>query len=157
MIPAVDIKKMDQFTRHLQIVSPELIAEPFLAYKKIISDSTMLKLLKSFELFSLEWPDLLISYANYFMREDELHITIESGTKIIFAFHSENDTPKNTENDLLIREFITLKTYIDAHKKSLQSGEIIYLDARIPGKIFECSEKQNCYNNLREVYGSAYN
>lgn len=113
---------------------------------------------KSFEAFSKEWPDLKITYANYFSAESELHLTIESGTKIIIAFQEELENPsKKAENSKsLFGQFVTLKTYIDSYKNKLQSGEIVYIDARIPGKIFQCSEKNNCYNNLGEVYGKAY-
>lgn len=155
LIPAVDTK-FDKIKNHLQIISKNLADEAFLAYKKTISDRMMMMIAKTFDLFAKTWPDLPISYANYFLSENELHLTIESGTKIIFAFQYEFENPSKDQPKALIQQFLTLKTYIDSYKKLLQSGEIIYLDVRIPGKIFVCAERNNCYHNLREVYGNAY-
>lgn len=52
----------------------------------------MMIISKIFELFEKEWPELKVAYANYFLLENELHVTLESNTRIILALHAEQDS-----------------------------------------------------------------
>lgn len=88
LIPIADISN-PEFKRHLQFISLDLQSELFFGYKKVVSDRTMLVITKIFELFEKEWTDLPIVQVNYFSIERELHLILESNTKIIFALQAE--------------------------------------------------------------------
>ena len=88
LVPIADLTNTE-FKRHLQIISPDLQSELFFGYKKVFSDRTMLVIFKIFELFEKEWTDLPVVQANYFSIERELHLILESNTKIIFALQAE--------------------------------------------------------------------
>lgn len=155
LVPISDIKDT-VFDRHIEVVAPDLRSEMFLGYKKILSDRTMFLISKTFEVFEHEWKDLTIARWRFFPLENELHLILESNTKIILAFHDENNTPSGHVPNILIDEFLTLKTYITNHRNRMTDGSIAYIDARIPGKLFICSDHAQCQQNLILVYGSIY-
>lgn len=116
----------------------------------------MVHVLRIFEIFTSEWQDITLARSRYFVRENELHIQLESGTKIIFALQDDvsqgvGDAPKNIREQL-----ITLRTYISANRARLMDKSISYIDARIPGKLFVCSDPVVCQKNLTLIYGEAY-
>ena len=154
-IPMADMKN-SQNLKHLQLISTNLQSELFLNYKKILSDKEMFVIRKIFEVFSVEWTDLQIARANYFLKERELHIVLESNTKIIFALNEDLQNWKNEISNDLLSQFITLKTYISSHREKLVEGNLYYLDARISGKIFACTDANICQKNLVNIYGNAY-
>ena len=155
LIPVSDLKDAT-FTRHLEIVDTSLRSEMFLWYKKVITDRNMYLVSKVFDVFQTEWNDLVIAKARYFVLENELHINLESNTKIILALQDENITAHTTDpSQLLLDELITLRTYIANNRNKLLEGSISYIDARIPGKLFVCSGDV-CRQNLIDVYGPVY-
>jgi len=111
LIPISDLKDAT-FERHLEIVDSSLRSEMFLGYKKIINDRNMFLISKTFDIFHSEWSDLVIAKAQYFILENELHINLESNTKIILTFQDEAINPTNEVSNLLLDELITLRTYI---------------------------------------------
>jgi hypothetical protein len=141
----------------IEVISENLRNELFLDYKQIIPDDKMLIITKIVSLFRSEWSGLVIGKIRYFEREDELHISLESGTKILLALQ----TP-NAENDYASRmihlkaELSTLKQYILNNQKNLTDGSITYIDARISQKLFLCKEKDICTTNLIHIYGNNY-
>jgi len=140
----------------LDITSNELIGDVFLAYKQVISEYNMVHILRIFEIFASEWQDLKLTRSRYFVQENEIHIHLESGTKIMLALQDDItqwawDAPKNIREQL-----ITLRTYITNNKVRLTDHSISYIDARIPGKLFVCSEAVVCQKNLVLIYGEAY-
>lgn len=155
LVPLTDIKDAN-FTRHMNIVSAEIKSELFPSYKKVITDRNMFVITKIFDLFEKEWADLKIANANYFSLENELHIILESNTKIIIALQGEeNQTGKDFSQNLL-GELVTLQTYISKNRGKLIDGSVSYLDIRIPGKIFICTDAGVCKGNLVSVYGKVY-
>lgn len=155
LVPLSDIKNPN-FTRHLQLISKDLQEELFFGYKKVISDRQIFTIGKIFELFEKQWTDLIIARANFFALENELHVTLESNTKIIFSLYNEENMTGTEVSENLLGQLVTLQTYIQNHRAKLIDGSVFYLDARIPGKIFACAEEYNCYKNLVSVYGKAY-
>lgn len=140
----------------LDITSSELIWDAFLAYKQVISEYNMVHILRIFEIFDSEWPDLKIIHAQYFVWENEIHIQLESGIRIILVLQYDItqetwDAPKNIREQLL-----TLRAYISKNHVRLTDGTISYIDARIPWKLFVCSDKVICQNNLILIYGEVY-
>lgn len=155
LIPISDVKN-ENFNSHLQLISRDLQTELFLGYKKILTDKEMWTISKIIETFRKEWSDLTIAKANYFLDENELHIILESNSKIIFAIHEDYNSDKFEFSDTLLSQFITLKTYIAENRQKFVEWTITYADARIAGKIFACHELHQCYRNLVAVYGDAY-
>lgn len=131
LVPISDLTNTE-FKRHLQFISTELQSELFFGYKKIISDRTALVINKIFELFEKEWTDLLIVQANYFAVERELHLILESNTKIIFALQAESGANSETFSNNLLGQLVTLQTYMSENRAKLSDGSLIYLDVRIP-------------------------
>lgn len=156
LVPIADLKE-NELGKHLEIISSDLKNEIFLSYKKILQDRTIFLISKIFEIFSSEWSDLEIARGRYFFAENELHVVLESNTKIILSLQEEDNQEKNTLSNNLIDELITLKTYIANNRDKILDGSITYIDARIPGKLFICANNQEqCNNNLILVYGNAY-
>ncbi|PID84062.1 hypothetical protein CSB09_02820 [Candidatus Gracilibacteria bacterium] len=154
LIPIADLKN-NEFQYHLEIISYKLQSSLFRDYKKIISDLNAFLLQRVFAIFENEWSDLKITGAKYFLKENEVHLILESNTKIIFTL--QDITGNNTDiKDQISREFLGLKEYIQNHKNTILEGNIVYIDARIPGKLFICSDAKICNNNLINVYGNAY-
>jgi hypothetical protein len=158
LVPIADMTTTE-FSRHLRLVSNELQNELFFGYKKVISDRSMFVITKIFELFEKEWPDFTVASANYFVMENELHIVLESNTKIIFALQGEVGATGNDFSKNLLEQLVTLQTYINSNntnRTGLLNGSTMYLDVRVPGKIFSCPDSVNCKQNLISVYGRVY-
>jgi hypothetical protein len=131
LVPVSDLKNAT-LDRHLEIVDDKLRSEIFLGYKKVITDRDMFLISKTFDIFASEWSDLVIAKAQYFVLENELHVNLESNTKIILTFQDEDLTPSNEVSQLLLNELVTLRTYIANNRNKLIDGSIYYIDARIP-------------------------
>lgn len=141
---------------HLNITSQNLVNDLFLNYKQWIEEYNMEIISKIFEVFTTEWADIKISRSGYFAWENELHMNLESGTKIIFSLQDDSNKQTGTIPKNIFDQLITLKTYILKNQVKLTNGSIEYIDARIPGKLFICSEKEQCKKNLILIYGDAY-
>lgn len=155
LIPLSDINN-PTFSRHVQIISKDLQTELFFGYKKVISDKQAFIIGKIFELFEKEWSDLVIARVNYFALENEAHITLESNAKIILSLANEELNTSSEISENLLKQLVTLRTYIANNRAKMMDGSVFYVDARIPGKIFACVEEYNCYQNLVSVYGKTY-
>lgn len=118
LVPLSDLKD-ENLQKHIKIISPELETELILNYKKVISTKIMFVIAKIFEVFENEWTDLRIAQANYFSVENELHITLESNTKIIFALQEETHSSTLAFSDNLLKQLVTLQTYIHTHRQKL--------------------------------------
>ncbi len=141
----------------LEVISETLKWEVFFEYKQIINDERMLVINKIIELFETEWIDMTIAKIRYFDRENELHITLKSGTTILLTLESEsNHYNYNARIESIKNQLLWLKTYIDTNKNSLLDNSIVYIDARIVKKIFLCKQVETCKNNLIEIYGETY-
>lgn len=60
-----------------------------MAYKQVISEYNMVHILRIFEIFASEWQDLKLTRSRYFVQENEIHIHLESGTKIMLALQDD--------------------------------------------------------------------
>lgn len=78
--------------------------------------------------------------------EQELHMVLESGTVILLSLDSS----------LLKNQFLTLRSFVNAHRDTFLTGDATYVDARIVGKIFTCWHRETCRANLKQLYGAAY-
>lgn len=74
----------------LEIISDTLSNEVFFDYKQVIDDTRMMLISRILEIFASEWSDISIAKIRYFANEDELHITLKSGTTILLTLQSIN-------------------------------------------------------------------
>lgn len=155
LIPANDMKET-KAKYHLELISAPLIGDVFLQYKQVINEENMHTITRIFDIFTTEWKDLWLSQSNYFVEENELHITLESKTKVIFALQDDTLEKAGEMNPNIINQLITFRTYLTDNREKLKNGSIFYIDARIPGKLFVCSDRWPCLDNLILVYGEAY-
>ena len=91
------------------------------------------------------FPELRIAKYSYFRLENELHIFLESGGRLIISLDGSEERQLKTVD------------YINKQEKNiLETGGFSYLDVRIPGKVFICREEAICIRNLSRIYGSYY-
>ncbi len=141
---------------HLNITSWNLIGDFFLNYKQGISEYNMWIISQLFDIFISEWPDLKLSHSEYFTGENELHIIPESGTKIIFSLQNDTEKQSGSVPKFILDQLVTFRTYYNNNKGKFLDWSLVYIDARIPGKLFVCSDKVICQQNLILIYGETY-
>jgi hypothetical protein len=141
---------------HINITSWDFIGDFFLNYKQGISEYNMWIISHIFELFGSEWPELKLARSEYFSWENELHIILESGTKIIFSLQNDTDKQPGNIPKFILDQLITFRTYLTNNRDKVINTSITYIDARVPWKIFICSDKIICQQNLILIYGEAY-
>ncbi len=117
----------------------------------------MLLVNKIISLFETEWNELTITKIRYFARENEIHMTLTSGTHVLLTLEAETSAQDYASRVNSIKnQLIGLGTYIDKYKAALTDGQMMYIDARIVKKIFICKPKDICQNNLIRIYGDTY-
>jgi DNA-binding transcriptional regulator GbsR (MarR family) len=117
----------------------------------------MLLVNKIISLFETEWRDISIVKIRYFARENEIHMTLTSGTHVLLTLEAETSAQDYTSRVNSIKnQLIGLSTYIDKYKAALTDGQMTYVDARIVKKIFTCKTKDVCTTNLVRIYGDTY-
>ena len=129
----------------LDIVDPELVESNFLDYKAGISAAHMERILLTKKGMSVLFPELHIAKYSYFRLENELHIFLESGGRIIISLDGTEE-----------RQMKTVEYLNKQEKNILETGGFSYMDVRIPGKVFICREEAICIRNLSRIYGSYY-
>ena len=130
---------------NLEIIDASLLENWFFDYKEWVDEETMKKIIYLRDNFKKAFQNKNIAKLVYFKTENELHISLDTGSIIIFEL-----------NDDLYRQIALLKFYNDMNKDNLSSGEIYYVDVRIIWKVFACKEKQVCKRNLSRIYGNFY-
>ncbi len=120
LIPSMQIKTTEM--KSLEIHN-DTNPDEFLDYKEIISDRKMIAIQNILQIFSENWGDLKIKNVQFLEKENEVHINLEIGTKILLALQdfsigkSGADIYANLKQELL-----TLKTYIDREKANIIKG-----------------------------------
>ncbi len=131
--------------------------DELLDYKNIVPEEKIIAITKVVEIFKQEWWDIKIGKIRFLAEENEFHISLENGGRLLFSLQdfainrNEADIYKNLKNQLL-----TLKTYIEKYRSVLSSDGLIYIDVRIPWKIFVCRVKDICSKNLELIYWNNY-
>ncbi len=138
---------------HLDITAPAMIGDLFLSYKQAIEEYNMNIISQIFQVFSTEWATLHLARSRYYVDENELHIILESHTHIMFALQDDNEIQNRTIPKNILGQLITLRTYIANNPLKLTDWSVLYIDARIPGKLFVCSDTVICQKNLDLIYG----
>ena len=129
----------------LDLIDTVLAEAGFLDYKQGVRENFMGDILTVREKFGQTFPSVNIAKFSYFQTERELHIALESGTKILVRLGADTE-----------KQIAMLKFYNDNNKDIINSGNIDYIDTRIIGKIFVCQEKNICEKNLKRIYGEYY-
>ena len=131
--------------------------DELLDYKNIIEEGKLAAINKVLEIFKQEWGDLKLWKIRFLTRENEFHISLENWGRILFSLQDFSVDEKNTDiYGNLKKQLLTLKTYIEKYRTVLDSDGLVYLDVRIPGKIFVCKIKDVCSKNLDSIYGDDY-
>ncbi|MDD2487068.1 MAG: hypothetical protein PHS92_01765 [Candidatus Gracilibacteria bacterium] len=138
-------KNIDKKLYNLEIIDQNLIESGFFDYKEGVNEIDMKKIILLRDLFKNTFSNKNISKFVYFKLENEIHISLESGTNLIFELNND-----------LYKQMALLKFYNDTNKDILNSGEVFYIDIRITGKVFSCKDKNLCRKNLIRVYGDYY-
>ena len=124
-----------------------------LDYRELLPETSTQIIKKTTTLFIETWPDLPLEKIHYFQKENELHMLLKNKTRIIFTLQDFTKKTGETESYKHLKmQLLSLKTFIESHKKELLEWKYIYLDVRIPGKIFSCQEKDLCIKNLTTIY-----
>lgn len=116
----------------IDIVDPTFVEIGFFDYKEGITEQYMQRIVTARDTFFDRFTGVNISRLTYFKVERELHISLESGVRIILEL---------TEPEDITRQLAALRFYVDQHKDVLNLGEVAYIDIRNIGKIFICNEK----------------
>ncbi|MFZ4461568.1 MAG: cell division protein FtsQ/DivIB [Patescibacteria group bacterium] len=128
----------------MSIYSTELMESAFLDYKEAISPARMKRILALTNAFKEEFPKVSLVSLTYYKTENEIHLFLENGTRIIFLL-----------DDTLEKELQALKITEGNTPGLLSGGEYLYIDTRIIGKIFICKDKVLCTKNLDKIYGNS--
>lgn len=129
----------------LDLVDTSFTEMSFIDYKAGISEVFMPFVLKARDFFKSTFPTVNISKFTYFKSEREIHIALESGLVVLLRTADDIDT-----------QILSLKIYNDKNNDFINSGDVQYIDMRVPGKIFTCKDKILCKTNLRRIYGDYY-
>ncbi len=127
----------------LQIYSSELLESSFLDYKEAVDPGIMTKIHNISRVFSVDFNQSVITSEVYYRTENELHLLLENGTRIMFALDSSVE-----------KQLLSLKLAMEQTHGLLSSPENIYIDSRIVGKVFICKVADLCKKNLIKIYGN---
>ncbi len=153
LIPRNAFEKNGKY--RLVLVGETFTEENFLDYKESISESKTKVIVKILDFLITTYKDLTITRVLYFDKENEIHIET-SYWFILLSFQDFDSSRENESAKYIKSELLTLKTYLDVRKEGEKIPAPVYLDARIPGKIFSCSDTVICKSNLRNLYGEIY-
>lgn len=141
----------------MEYISEDKAGEDIFEYKEIMSEYTASSIAKISSHIETTWSELKIQSLQYFARENEVHISLLNGGKILIGLKNFGaKTNASNENIFLKNEMINLKTFIDNNRDAILPGNFGYIDARVPGKIFICRDKVACKKNLFSIYGDIY-
>ncbi len=127
----------------LQIYSTTLIESSFLDYKEAVPPRTMKKIRDVYGIFGTDFKGSIITSMTLYEVENELHILLENGTRIILVLDTS-----------LEKQLLSLKLTNEQTPGLLISPDYTYIDARIVGKIFMCKDPNLCNRNLLKIYGN---
>ena len=139
-------KNINKKLYNLEINDANLIESWFFDYKEWINENVMKKIILLRDTFKNTFTNKNISKLVYFKLENELHISLDSWTNLIFELNND-----------IYKQMALLKFYNDTNKDILNSWEVFYADIRIPGKVFSCKDKVICRKNLVRIYWNYYN
>lgn len=129
----------------IDIVDPDLSEAGFLEYREGIAEDSMVRILELKKAIKETLPGVTVAKYAFFRLEQELHVFLDSGVRLVFALDG-------TEK----RQLGTLAFWNSGEAGALAKGGISYLDLRIGAKMFVCREEAVCKKNLIRIYGDYY-
>lgn len=138
-------KNIDKQLYNIDIIDNSLTEAWLFDYKEWIDSETMKKIIYTRDLFKEIFAWKNIAKLTYFKLENELHISLETWTKVIIEL-----------NDEISKQLAMLKYYNDNNNDTISTWELFYVDIRIIWKIYACKEKIACMNNLNRIYSNYY-
>jgi hypothetical protein len=137
----------------LSYIDPSINNDILLDYRELMTEWETQILKKTIDFFWETWKDLPLEKAIYLKRENEIHMLLKNKLRILFTLQDFTKKTGELENYNHLRmQIVSLKTFIDTYKSDILRSKFIYIDARVPGKIFSCREKDICMKNLTTVY-----
>lgn len=137
----------------MSYIDSSLNNDILLDYRELLSESEAQIIKKTVDLFSDTWTDLTIDTIAYLKKENELHILLKNKTRILFTLQDFTKKSGEAQNYNHLRsQLLGLKRYIETYRQDIIAGKYIYIDARIPGKIFTCRDPVICNKNLSIIY-----
>lgn len=151
LIPKDGIEEIHKYT--MTYIDPSMNDDILLDYRELIAEGETQILKKTIDYFLETWTDIPLDKIIYLKRENEIHIVFKNKVRILFTLQDFAKKTGESENyDHLRMQILSLKTFIDTYKEDLLQSKFIYIDARIPGKIFSCRDKNICTKNLTTIY-----
>ena len=151
LVPKDHLEKIPKYK--LNYIDTSLNNDILLDYRELIPESEAQIIKKTIDLFSETWPDISIENIVYLKRENELHIILKNTVRILFTLQDFTKKSWEVQNYNHLRiQLLSIKRYIESYRQDIIAGKYIYIDARIPGKIFSCREKEICTKNLSTIY-----
>ncbi len=151
LIPKNHLEKLPKY--NLFYIDQGINEDILLEYREIMEESKAQIIKKTLEIFEQTWPDLILEKIIYLWRENELHLILKNGTRILFTLQDfTKKTGEVATYKHLRTQLLSLRVFIEKQKSNILWGKYIYIDTRISGKIFTCSEKEVCSKNIMMIY-----
>jgi hypothetical protein len=151
LIPKERVEKAARYT--LLHIDPSMNEDILLDYRELMEESKAQIIKKTIELFETTWSDLVVEKVVYLQKENELHIILKNGIRVLFTLQDfTKKTGEAPSYKHLRMQLMSLKVFIEKYSTSVIEGKYIYIDARISGKIFSCSDKDICTKNIALIY-----
>jgi hypothetical protein len=127
----------------LILYSPELQESPFLDFRSVADTQTMTRIQSVTQILKSDFKIDTIKELIYYGVENELHVILKTGHRLIFVLDSTLNT-----------QLLGLK-FAGENTKDLFTGSgTVYTDARSIGKLFICRDLVLCPKNILKLYGN---
>ncbi len=137
----------------MSYVDANLNNDILLDYRELLSETEGQIIKKTVDLFYDTWPDIIVENIAYLKKENELHILLKNKIRILFTLQDFTKKSGEAQNYNHLRtQLLGLKRYIETYRQDIIAGKYVYIDARIPGKIFTCRDIPLCNKNLSTIY-----
>jgi hypothetical protein len=138
-------RSQDSELKRLTIHSVELSESPYLDYKEAIPPSSIKYLMQAESVFGKEFPKSAVTSINFYVVENEFHLLLENGTRILLVCDSS-----------LEKQLLWVKIGLENMPGLLTTDEFYYIDARVLGKLFVCKDPVQCQRNLNKLYSNSH-
>lgn len=126
------------------VIKKDIDKNKFIEYKKIFNPYYLSKITDILSKLNENLLSIKVESIIYYENERELHLLLESGTRLIFSLDSDIDINEQVEKLAIFND----------EQISIVESWIIYIDLRIKNKIFYCPEEEAyvCNLNIKSIY-----
>lgn len=151
LVPKDRLEKVPKYT--MSYIDANLNNDILLDYRELLAETEGQIIKKTVDLFYDTWPDIIVENIAYLKKENELHIILKNKIRILFTLQDFTKKSGEAQNYNHLRtQLLGLKRYIETYRQDIIAGKYVYIDARIPGKIFTCRDIVLCNKNLSTIY-----